>query len=71
MAKMKKDLAQATRHIAEINSVRKDNDKDDDKKPADDAGDSFGGRNSRRQKRETTIRISLFLLGYHCGSINI
>ena len=29
MAKMKKDLAQATRHICEINSVRKDKDKDD------------------------------------------
>ena len=50
MAKMKKDLAQATQHIAEINSVCKDKDKDDDKKSADDAGDSFGGRNSKRQK---------------------
>ena len=48
MENMKKDLAQATRHIAEINSVRKDKDKDDDEKPADDAGDSFGGRNSKR-----------------------
>ena len=51
MAKMKKDLAQATRHIAEINSVRKEKYKEDDKKPADDVGDSFGGRNSKRQKR--------------------
>ena len=50
MAKMKKELAQSTRHIAEINSVRKDKDKDDDEKTADDAGDSFGGRNSKRQK---------------------
>ena len=50
MAKTKKDLAQATCHIAEKNSVRKDKDKDDGEKPADDAGDSFGGRNSRRQK---------------------
>ena len=41
---MKKELAQATRHIAEINSVRKDKDKGDEK-PADDAGDSFGGLN--------------------------
>ena len=49
---MKKELAQATRHIAEINSVRRDKDKDDDEKPADDAGDSFGGRNSKRQRRE-------------------
>ena len=48
MEKMKKYFAQATRHIAELNSVRKD--KDDDKKPADDAGDSFGWRNSKRQK---------------------
>ena len=45
MAEMKKDLAQAMHHIAEINSVCKDKDKDDDEKPADDAGDSFGGRN--------------------------
>ena len=58
MAKTKKELDQATRHIDEINSVRKDKDKDDDKNPADDAGDSFGGRNSRRQKREKR------LLGY-------
>ena len=50
MAKMKKDWAQDTRHIAEINSVCKDKEKDDDKKPADDAGDSFGERNSKRQK---------------------
>ena len=50
MAKMKKDLAQATRHIAEINSVRKDKDKENDEKTADDAGDSFGGRNSKIQK---------------------
>ena len=52
MVKMKKELAQATRHIAELNSVRKYKDKEDDKKPADGAGDSFGGRNSKRQKRE-------------------
>ena len=52
MAKMKKDLAQATRHISELNSVRKDKDKEDDKKPADGAGDSFGGLNLKRQKRE-------------------
>ena len=50
IAKMKKYLAQATRHIAEINSVRKNKDKDDNDKPADDSGDSFGGRNSKRQK---------------------
>ena len=48
MTKMKKDLAQATRHIDETNSFRKDKYKDDDEKPADDAGDSFGGRNSKR-----------------------
>ena len=42
---MKKEFAQATRHISEINSVRKDKDKDDDEKPAYDVGDSFGGRN--------------------------
>ena len=52
IAKTKKELAQATRHIAEINSVHKDKYKDADEKPADDAGDSFGGRNSKRQKRE-------------------
>ena len=52
MAKMKKELAQATRHIAEINSVRKDEDKDDNEKSTDDDGDSFGGCNSKRQKRE-------------------
>ena len=52
MAKMKKELAQATRHIAEINSVRKDKDKYDDKKPTDDAGDFLGGRNSKIQKIE-------------------
>ena len=50
MAKMKKDLAQSTLHIAELNSVRKDKEKYDDKKPADDAGDSFGGRNSKKQR---------------------
>ena len=50
MAKMKKDLAQAMRHIYEINSVCKDEEKDDDETPAYDAGDSFGGRNSKRQK---------------------
>ena len=50
MEKMKKDLAQATRHIAELNSVRKDKYKDDNEKPAEDAGDSFGGLNSKRQK---------------------
>ena len=52
MAKMKKELAQATRHIADINSVHKDKDKDEDEKSTDDAGDSFGGRNSKRLKRE-------------------
>ena len=52
MAKTKTELAQATRHISEMNSVCKDKYKDNEEKPAYDADDSFGERNSKRQKRE-------------------